>query len=132
MKDLHNETLINTDGVENKMHWTSLPGFVASITPFNFTAIGGNLATAPLLMGNTVIWKPSDYSMLSNYYIYELLLEAGLPSKVLQFLPVRPEIFMNIILKSSDFGCLAFTGSSSVFKSILYNVYREINKTDMF
>tara|TARA_Y100001970_G_scaffold281070_1_gene391098 strand:- start:1660 stop:3231 length:1572 start_codon:yes stop_codon:yes gene_type:complete len=127
MKDLHNETLINTDGVENKMHWTSLPGFVASITPFNFTAIGGNLATAPLLMGNTVIWKPSDYSMLSNYYIYELLLEAGLPSKVLQFLPVRPDIFMNIILKSSDFGCLAFTGSSSVFKSILYNVYRNID-----
>ena len=127
MKELNSEKLINTDGIENNMHWTSIPGFVAAITPFNFTAIGGNLATAPLLMGNSVLWKPSEYSILSNYYIYELLLEAGLPSEVLQFIPSKPELFMNMVLNSKDFGCLAFTGSSEVFKSLLKKVYNNID-----
>ena len=132
MRELNNETLINTDGVENNMHWTSIPGFVAAVTPFNFTAIGGNLATAPLLMGNSVIWKPSEYSLLSNYYVYELLLEAGLPCEVLSFVPSHPEVFTNIVLNSEDFGCLAFTGSSEVFKSLLKKVYNNIDMYKSF
>ena len=127
IKELNNETLINTDGVENNMHWTSIPGFVAAVTPFNFTAIGGNLATAPLLMGNSVLWKPSEYSILSNYYIYEALLNAGLPSKVLQFIPSNASLFMNMVLDSEDFGGLAFTGSSEVFKSLLKKIYSNLD-----
>ena len=118
MKELNSEKLINTEGIENNMHWTSIPGFVAAITPFNFTAIGGNLATAPLLMGNSVLWKPSEYSILSNYYIYELLLEAGLPSEVLQFIPSKPELFMNMVLNSKDF--LVFSFGDMLIQGIRY------------
>ncbi len=132
MNDLNNEKLINTEEAINNQKWSSLSGFVASITPFNFTAIGGNLATAPLFMGNAVLWKPSDFSILSNYYIYELLLEAGLPSNILQFIPSEPNMFIDSVLESSKFGGLAFTGSSPVFKSILKKVYNNIDSYESF
>ncbi|VVU95539.1 Aldehyde dehydrogenase family [seawater metagenome] len=132
MIELNNENLINSQDAINTQSWTSLSGFVAAVSPFNFTAIGGNLATAPLFMGNAVIWKPSDFSILSNYYIYELLLEAGVPAETLQFVPSEPEIFMNTILESPKFGGLAFTGSSSVFKDILKKVYTNIDSYESF
>lgn len=88
----------------NMSSWRSLNGFVSSISPFNFTAIGVNLATAPLLMGNTVMWKPSDYSILSNYLMYEIMVEAGMPKKILNFVPGCPETFMDIITNSKDLG----------------------------
>ena len=107
----------------NMSSWRSLNGFVSSISPFNFTAIGINLATAPLLMGNTVMWKPSDYSILSNYLMYEIMVEAGMPKKVLNFVPGCPETFMDTITNSKDLGGLVFTGSSQVFDNILKKVY---------
>jgi 1-pyrroline-5-carboxylate dehydrogenase len=133
MEELNSEKLVqNDEGVASKLHWSGIHGFVAAVSPFNFTAIGGNLATAPLFMGNTVLWKPSDYSILSNYYVYELLLEAGLPSEVLQFMPGNPKDFINGILQSEDFGGLAFTGSSPVFKDILKDVYKNIDNYKSF
>jgi 1-pyrroline-5-carboxylate dehydrogenase len=125
--DIHSDKLINTEGIKNSYKWRSLDGFVASITPFNFTAIGGNLATTPLLMGNTVIWKPSEYSILSNYIFYELMIEAGMPSEVLQFIPSDPNVFMDEITKSEDLGGIAFTGSSQVFDNILKKVYSNVD-----
>lgn len=107
----------------NQSSWGSLNGFVASISPFNFTAIGLNLATAPLLMGNTVMWKPSDNSILSNYLMYEIMAEAGMPKEVLNFVPSNPNIFMDKITESKDLGGLVFTGSSQVFDGILKKVY---------
>jgi len=132
LNELHDDKLINTENVENSSSWRSLNGFIASITPFNFTAIGGNLASAPLLMGNSVIWKPSDYAILSNYYFYELLVEAGMPKEVIQFVPSEPNEFMDVITNSSDFGGLAFTGSSHVFDNVLKKVYSNIDKYNSY
>ena len=110
----------------NTIKWVPLDGFVAAITPFNFTAIGGNLATAPLFMGNSVIWKPSNQAVLSNYTIYELLVEAGMPKEAIQFVPGDPTLFTEVISNSEHLASVAFTGSDKVFNSILKNVYEKI------
>ena len=77
----------NSQGVWNRVEYRPLEGFVYAITPFNFTAIAGNLPVAPALMGNVVIWKPSPAAMASNWILYKILLEAGLPPNVIQFVP---------------------------------------------
>lgn len=89
-----------------------------AITPFNFTAIGGNLPCAPALMGNVVIWKPSPYAVLSNYIIYRTLLEAGLPPNVIQFVPGDAEEVTRVVLDHRQFGGLHYTGSTAVFRSL--------------
>lgn len=77
----------NSPGVWNRLEYRPLEGFVYAITPFNFTAIAGNLPAAPALMGNVVVWKPSPSAMASNWLLYNILLEAGLPPNVIQFIP---------------------------------------------
>ena len=109
---------------ENISEYHPLNGFVASITPFNFTAIAGNLATVPLFFGNSVIWKPSDNSILSNYLFYEILLESGLPSGVLNFCPMEPKDFSQVITNNPELGAILFTGSTTV----LENLYLEVGK----
>jgi len=106
----------------NTSLYNPLNGFVASITPFNFTAIGGNLSSSPLLFGNSVLWKPSDYSILSNYLFYEILIEAGLPKEILNFSPCAPTTFLDTIISRPDLSSILFTGSSDVFD----NIYQEI------
>src|SRR6266851_1482191 len=81
------EQPISPSGVKNALELRPLEGFVFAITPFNFTAIGGNLPTAPAIMGNTVVWKPAATAVLSNYFIMRLLAEAGLPAGVINFVP---------------------------------------------
>lgn len=125
-QELHQEQPISVNHELNKSSWTGLNGFVGSITPFNFTAIAGHLATAPLLMNNPVVWKPSDSSILSNYLIYEIMVEAGMPEDAIQFVPSNPELFLDTCLESRDFAGLAFTGSSDVFNSILKKSYSNI------
>ena len=71
-------------GVFNRMEYRALEGFVYAVSPFNFTAIGGNLAALPALLGNVVLWKPSEFSIASNYLIYRIFLESGLPHNVIQ------------------------------------------------
>ena len=117
---------VQTDKIINISEYNSLNGFVSSITPFNFTAIGGNLASAPLLFGNSVLWKPSDSAILSNYLFYEIMLEAGLPEGVLNFCPMEPENFLDLVTKSHDLGGILFTGSSEVFDNIYKNVSNNI------
>jgi 1-pyrroline-5-carboxylate dehydrogenase len=125
--NLNSEKLIQTMDETNKQSWVPLKGFVASISPFNFTAIGGNLATAPILMGNPVIWKPSDYSMLSNYILLQIMLEANVPPEVINFVPSNPKLFMDHIKSSKDLGGLVFTGHSNTFDTILKDIYSNIN-----
>ena len=108
----------HTHIMKNISEYNSLNGFVTAITPFNFTAIAGNLASAPLLFGNSVLWKPSDSAILSNYLFYEIMLEAGLPEGVLNFCPMEPNNFLNNIVKQEDLAGILFTGSSSVFDDI--------------
>jgi 1-pyrroline-5-carboxylate dehydrogenase len=102
----------------NRMDHRPLEGFVYAITPFNFTAIGGNLPTAPALMGNVVIWKPSHTAMLSNYYVYKVLEEAGLPPGVINFLPGDSIQVSNALLSDRSMAGIHFTGSTAVFQTL--------------
>lgn len=113
--------------VWNRMEYRPLDGFVMALTPFNFTSIGGNLSIAPALMGNTVIWKPSRTATLSNYYVYQLLLEAGLPKGVISFLPAAGRDISEYILTSPYLGGFHFTGSTAVFNSVFKLVGENIN-----
>lgn len=108
----------HSTAVWNRVDYRPLEGFVTAISPFNFTAIGGNLPSAPALMGNVVLWKPSPSSLLSNYLIYQILEEAGLPSGVIQFIPCNPESFVKITMNHFDFAGLHFTGSTAVFQDL--------------
>ena len=117
----------NTYQIKNSSEYLPLNGFMAAITPFNFTAIGGNLALTPLMLGNSVFWKPSDNAILSNYLIYQILEECGLPPGVLNFVPQEPELFLNTVVKNKDLGGILFTGSSNVFDSIYKNVGNNIS-----
>ena len=89
-----------------------------AISPFNFTAIGGNLVAAPALLGNVVVWKPSPSAAYSNYLIHKIFLEAGLPPSVIQFLPGDAESVSSTVLSHPGFASLHFTGSTHVFRHL--------------
>jgi len=108
----------SSPGVWNRLTYRPLEGFVYAITPFNFTAIGGNLTTAPAMLGNVVVWKPSDYAVLSNYYVLQLLKEAGLPDGVINFIPGNPVEITDLLLSDPHFAGIHYTGSTEVFRAI--------------
>lgn len=108
----------NTSGVWNRIEYRPLEGFVYAITPFNFTAIAGNLPGVPALLGNVVVWKPSDYAIASNWLLYNIFIEAGLPRNVIQFIPGEPEEITKIILNHKKFAALHYTGSTAVFRKL--------------
>ncbi len=105
-------------GVWNRVEHRPLEGFVFAVTPFNFTAIGANLPTAPALMGNTVLWKPASTALLSNWWILKLLEEAGLPPGVLNFLPGAGAAVGDPVLAHPEFAGIHFTGSTGVFQGM--------------
>lgn len=111
-------TLPNTYQYASRVEYRPLEGFVYAITPFNFTAIGGNLPAAPALMGNVVVWKPSPFAVASNWLIYSILMEAGLPPNVIQFVPGDAEEVTKTILSHRQFAALHYTGSTAVFRSL--------------
>ncbi|KAI8620795.1 delta-1-pyrroline-5-carboxylate dehydrogenase [Chytriomyces sp. MP71] len=102
----------------NRMEYRALEGFVVAYSPFNFTAIGGNLVGAPALMGNVCIWKPSPTGIYSSYLVYEILKEAGLPDGVIQFVPGDAEVVTEATFGHPDFAGFHFTGSTHVFKHL--------------
>ncbi|KAH6678071.1 Aldehyde/histidinol dehydrogenase [Halenospora varia] len=108
----------NSPGVWNRVEYRPLEGFVYAVTPFNFTAIAGNLPGAPALMGNVVVWKPSDSAIASNWLLYNILLEAGLPKNVIQFVPGNPEEVTKVVLAHKKFAALHYTGSTAVFRKL--------------
>lgn len=105
-------------GVWNRLEYRPLEGFVYAVSPFNFTAIAGNLPGAPALMGNVVVWKPSDYAIASNWLVYQILLEAGLPKDVIQFVPGNPEEVTKVVLDHKEFAGLHYTGSTAIFRKL--------------
>jgi 1-pyrroline-5-carboxylate dehydrogenase len=117
-QDLYREQPVSSPGVWNTLDYRPLEGFVYAVTPFNFTAIGGNLPTAPALMGNTVIWKPAATAMMSAYYTMKLLEEAGLPPGVINFLPGDAAMISDVALSHRDLAGVHFTGSTAVFNSM--------------
>jgi 1-pyrroline-5-carboxylate dehydrogenase len=102
----------------NAMEYRGLEGFVYAITPFNFTAIGGNLPTAPALMGCTVVWKPAATASYSNYVVLRLLHEAGLPPGVINFVPGPATVISERLLADRHLGGIHFTGSTEVFQTL--------------
>ena len=108
----------NSAGVWNRLEFRPLEGFVYAVSPFNFTAIGGNLPAAPAMMGNVVVWKPSDYAIASNWLVYQILLEAGLPPGVIQFCPGNPQEVTDAVLAHKQFASLHYTGSTAVFRKL--------------
>ncbi|MFN8194411.1 MAG: L-glutamate gamma-semialdehyde dehydrogenase [Nocardioidaceae bacterium] len=112
------QPLRNSPGVWNRMDHRPLEGFVYAITPFNFTAIAGNLPTAPALMGNTVVWKPSTTQTLAAHYLMELLEEAGMPPGVINMLPGHGVEVSDVALAHPDLAGIHFTGSTGLFQRI--------------
>lgn len=108
----------SSPGVWNRMEYRPLEGFVYALTPFNFTAIAGNLAAAPALMGNTIVWKPAYTQAYSAQLLMEIWIEAGLPDGVINLIYVDGEEAGKTIFTHRDFGGLHFTGSTKVFQSI--------------
>ena len=112
----------------NRVQYRALEGFVFAVTPFNFTAIGANLPTAPAIMGNTVLWKPASTSVLSNYHLMKIYQEAGLPDGVINFIPGRGSLMSKIILDHPAFAGLHFTGSTGVFNSMWKTVADNLSR----
>jgi 1-pyrroline-5-carboxylate dehydrogenase len=111
----------STEHANNHIEYRPLEGFVVAITPFNFTAIAANLACAPALMGNVVLWKPSDDQLLSAQLIMQILMEAGLPNGVINLIVADGETFSNTTLHHPYFAGLHFTGSTHTFE-LLNNI----------
>ncbi|WP_109484153.1 L-glutamate gamma-semialdehyde dehydrogenase [Paraburkholderia sp. C35] len=117
-RDLQQDQPMSPAGMRNVLDYRSLEGFVFAVTPCNFTAIGGNLACAPALMGNSVLWKPAATAALSNYFVFQLLEAAGLPPGVINFVPGEAQTVSSVVLGSEAFAGLHFTGSTAVFDSL--------------
>jgi len=112
------QPLVSPEGMVNTTEIRPLEGFVLAITPFNFTSIAGNLPSAPALVGCTAVWKPSRNSYYSNYMIMKLMMEAGLPPGVINFLPGSGEKITETALSNPDFAGIHFTGSTGVFQGL--------------
>ncbi|KAF9562461.1 delta-1-pyrroline-5-carboxylate dehydrogenase [Agrocybe pediades] len=118
----------NSAGAWNRVEYRALEGFVLAVSPFNFTAIGGNLPGAPAMVGNTVVWKPSPAATYSNYLVYQILAEAGVPPGVIQFVPGPPPEVVAQAIDHPSFAALHFTGSTFVFKKLWKDIAMNIDK----
>jgi 1-pyrroline-5-carboxylate dehydrogenase len=125
-RELYAEQPINSPGVWNQLEYRPLEGFVYAVSPFNFTAIGGNLSTTPVLMGGVSIWKPASSAMMSAYYVMRVLLAAGMPPGVINFLPGSAGPITDGLLASPDLAGVHFTGSTEVFQSMWKTVGQNI------
>lgn len=108
----------HSSNVWNRVEYRGLEGFIASISPFNFTAIGANLGATPTLMGNATVWKPSDTAMLSNWTMFKIFREAGIPDGVVNFVSAPGPLFGDTVTDSLDLAGISFTGSSTTFKHL--------------
>ncbi len=111
----------------NRLEYRPLEGFVLAVTPFNFTAIGANLSTAPAMMGNTVVWKPATTSLLSNYYFMKILEEAGIPGGVINFIPGPGSVIGNFAVNHRYLSGIHFTGGTSTFNSLWKSVANNLD-----
>ncbi len=118
MEEIYKVQPLSTKNTWNRTDWRPLEGFVFALTPFNFTAIAGNLPSAPAMLGNVVVWKPAETQIYSAAVIMEILQEAGLPAGVINLVYVGGPIVGEIVLKHPDFAGLHFTGSTGVFQRL--------------
>ena len=123
---IYAEQPMSVPGVWNRMDHRPLEGFVYAITPFNFTSIGGNLPTAPAIMGCVSLWKPSRTAIYSNYYIMKVLQEAGLPDGVINFVIGDSGALSEAIVPNPHFAGIHYTGSTSVFRMLWQKIAENI------
>lgn len=109
---------LTAPGQAGRTDWRPLEGFIYAVSPFNFTAIGGNLISAPALMGNVVVWKPSPSNVYASYLVHKILLEAGLPKDVVQFVNGEAEMITETVFAHPEFSGFNFVGSSDVFRQL--------------
>src|SRR5687767_15550889 len=125
---MYEEQPNSSPGAWNRMEYRPLEGFVFAVTPFNFTAIGGNLPTAPALLGNTVVWKPASSAIYSAHYIMEVLEAAGLPPGVINMVPGAGAEVGDPALASADLAGIHFTGSTATFQAMWETVGRNVRR----
>jgi 1-pyrroline-5-carboxylate dehydrogenase len=126
MRQIYTDQPSSAPGIWNRVEYRALEGFVFAIAPFNFTSISGNLASAPALMGNTVLWKPGPTSMLSSYLLMRLMEEAGLPKGVINFIPGDAPTIGDAALASPELAGIHFTGSTNTFQHLWRKVGENI------
>ncbi|MDA1307692.1 MAG: L-glutamate gamma-semialdehyde dehydrogenase, partial [Acidobacteria bacterium] len=127
-QEIYQEQPANGPGVWNQLEYRALEGFIYAVSPFNFTAIGGNLSSAPALMGNTAVWKPASTAVLSGYYTMKIFEAAGLPPGVINFVPGNAAAVSEVVLNSPDLAGIHFTGSTEVFQSMWKTVGGNIGR----
>ena len=121
LSEIYKQQPVSASGVHNRMEYRPLEGFVLAVTPFNFTAIGGNLPTSAAMCGNVVVWKPANTQVYSAQIIMQILQEAGLPNGVINLIYVDGPTLGNICFSHPDFAGIHFTGSTGVFNSMWEN-----------
>ena len=120
------------DGLWNRVEYRPLEGFLFAVTPFNFTAIAGNLPTSMAMCGNVVLWKPATSSVFSNYYVMKLLKEAGLPDGVINFVPGSGGQVGDPVLESPHFAGIQFTGSEGTFNHLWKGIASKLEKYNSY
>ncbi|HTN05548.1 L-glutamate gamma-semialdehyde dehydrogenase [Agriterribacter sp.] len=118
LSEIYKQQPVSSAGVHNRMEWRSLEGFVLAVTPFNFTAIGGNLPTSAAMCGNVVVWKPANAQVFSAQMFMRILKEAGLPDGVINLIYVDGPVLGKVCFSHRDFAGVHFTGSTAVFNTI--------------
>lgn len=118
MQEIYRQQPLSTRGMWNRTDWRPLEGFVFALTPFNFTAIAGNLPTAPAMLGNVAVWKPAESQIYSAALIMEILEKAGLPAGVINLVYVDGPTVGDVVFQHPDFAGIHFTGSTGVFQRI--------------
>ncbi|NQW40509.1 MAG: L-glutamate gamma-semialdehyde dehydrogenase [Cryomorphaceae bacterium] len=128
MTEIYAQQPESSPGMWNRMEYRALEGFILAVTPFNFTAIAGNLPSAPALMGNVALWKPADTQVYSAWVIMEIFRKAGLPDGVINLVYADGALVGDLVFKHPDFAGLHFTGSTSVFKHLWKEVGANIDR----
>ena len=127
-QQIQNEQPLSSAGIWNRMEWRPLEGFVLAITPFNFTAIAGNLPATPAMLGNTVVWKPSDTQMLAAHYTMKLFEAAGLPPGVINLVAADGPLTSDALVTHPKLAGIHFTGSTSTFHGIWKKVGENLSR----
>ena len=128
MQEIYKNQPENSRGIWNRISYRPLEGFVYAVSPFNFTAIAGNLCASAAMMGNTVVWKPSDHQVFSAQVLMEIFQEAGLPDGVINMVFGDPEMITNTVLESPNFAGIHYTGSTEIFRGIWGKIGAQIKR----
>jgi 1-pyrroline-5-carboxylate dehydrogenase len=128
MAEIYSEQPNSVSGMWNRLEYRPLEGFIFALTPFNFTSIAGNLPSAPAIMGNTIVWKPSKTAVYSAKVIMDVFMEAGLPDGVINLMFASGPTAAKVILNHPEFAGIHFTGSTTVFQSIWKTIGKNIQK----